>query len=715
MDEAARVIAQLKEEMRLLQEQNAHLEAANAQHQHISEVLHMSEARFRLLVEQSPLSTQILSPDGWTVQVNRAWENLWGVTLEQMRDYNILHDPQLVAKGIMPYIHRAFAGEAVSIPPVLYNPDETLADRTRNAEPQRWVRAFIYPVIDRAGRLREVVLIHEDITERQHAEQALYESEARYRTLAENFPNGAVFLFDRDLCYTLASGTGLVDNGLSPDAFEGKTIWEIFPPEIAARDEPYLRAALQGEATRVEVTFGDRTHLVQTLPVKDEVGTIVGGMVMTQDITERKRAEEQLQFLAEASATLGASLDFDATVQSIVGLAVPQVADVCAIFIVKPDGSIQPVAARHRDPATAEQLGTHQQGLVLDSSGAHPVAVAIRTGQPVLRLRDLTDTTCDAVQHAAGQSTPVCIFVPPTHIIMPLTVREEVLGGIVFGWDDSDREHTSLERQLVTELAGRAAQALDHARLYGNAQEALRTRNEFLSIAAHELRTPLMTLSVSAEVLQRRAARTQPYTLIERDHRMLTVIMEQSRRLQHQIDMFLDLSQIETGHMSLNLEPLEVCSFIERVVREIQPTLERHQLTCSCEPAALVIQGDALRLDQVLQNLLQNAIKYSPDGGEITVRGMRRGNEVCIEVTDRGIGIPLEARDKLFERFYRAGNAARLGIRGLGIGLAVVTDIVARHGGRVEVASVEGEGSTFTVWLPHAREERDGGPSSRDV
>jgi signal transduction histidine kinase len=113
-----------------------------------------------------------------------------------------------------------------------------------------------------------------------------------------------------------------------------------------------------------------------------------------------------------------------------------------------------------------------------------------------------------------------------------------------------------------------------------------------------------------------------------------------------------------------------------------------------------MIQGDELRLDQVLQNLLQNAVKYSPDGGAISVCGMQRGNEVCIEVTDRGIGIPLEAQDKLFERFYRAGNAATLGIQGLGIGLAVVTDIVALHGGRVEVASVEGEGSTFTVWLP---------------
>jgi signal transduction histidine kinase len=200
--------------------------------------------------------------------------------------------------------------------------------------------------------------------------------------------------------------------------------------------------------------------------------------------------------------------------------------------------------------------------------------------------------------------------------------------------------------------------------------------------------------------------------MTERDQRMLTVIMEQSQRLQQQIDTFLDLSQIEAGHIRLNLKLLELCPFIERVVSEIQPTLERHQLTYSCEPTSLAIKGDELRLEQVLQNLLQNAIKYSPDGGSITVHAMQRGAEVVIEVTDQGIGIPSEAQTRLFERFYRAGNAANLGIRGLGIGLAVVTDIVSQHGGRVGVTSVEGKGSTFTVCLPAYHDAHDDDPTS---
>jgi signal transduction histidine kinase/CheY-like chemotaxis protein len=138
--------------------------------------LAQSEARFRTLVEQSPLSTQILAPDGRTLQVNRAWEELWGVTLDQLRDYNMLKDEQLVAKGIMPYIERGFAGEATDIPAILYDPNETIPGRTTHADPRRWVRAVIYPVRDEQGRIREVVLVHQDITEQKRAQEELAEA-----------------------------------------------------------------------------------------------------------------------------------------------------------------------------------------------------------------------------------------------------------------------------------------------------------------------------------------------------------------------------------------------------------------------------------------------------------------------------------------------------------------------------------------------------------
>src|SRR5215207_7328765 len=147
--------------------------------------LQISETRFRTIIEQSPLSIQILSPDGRTLQVNRAWETLWGVTLDDVAGYNLLEDQQLAAKGIMPYIQRGFAGEPTSIPPIIYDPDETLPGLTSHEEPMRWVKAFIQPIKDEAGTVREVVLMHEDITERKQAEEELRDSEERFRRTFE--------------------------------------------------------------------------------------------------------------------------------------------------------------------------------------------------------------------------------------------------------------------------------------------------------------------------------------------------------------------------------------------------------------------------------------------------------------------------------------------------------------------------------------------------
>jgi|GEM_PF-2015271 len=143
---------------------------------------------FRAILEQSPLSIQIMSPEGRILRVNRAWEELWGVTLEQLEGYNILEDRQLVENGIMPYIRRAFTGEAVEMPPVLYDPDATIPHITRHAERRRWTKAVAYPIKDEAGRVREVVLMHEDITARVVAEQGLRESEGEGR--------GATFIIE---------------------------------------------------------------------------------------------------------------------------------------------------------------------------------------------------------------------------------------------------------------------------------------------------------------------------------------------------------------------------------------------------------------------------------------------------------------------------------------------------------------------------------------
>jgi PAS domain S-box-containing protein len=232
-------------------------------------------------------------------------------------------------------------------------------------------------------------------------------------------------------------------------------------------------------------------------------------------------------------------------------------------------------------------------------------------------------------------------------------------------------------------------------------RDALAARDQFFSIAAHELRTPLTSLLGNAELLQRRLARDG--ALSERDQRALRVIVEQGRRLNQLISALLDLSRLERGQFALELRPVDLGELARHIVEETLPSLDRHQVTLNLGDEPLPVRADALRLEQVLQNLLQNAVKYSPDGGTITVTLERRGDRAVVAVADQGIGIAAAAQGGLFQRFYRAvGEHSH--ISGMGVGLYVVKEIVDRHGGEVWVESAEGAGSTFFVALPLAAE-----------
>lgn len=279
----------------------------------------------------------------------------------------------------------------------------------------------------------------------------------------------------------------------------------------------------------------------------------------------------------------------------------------------------------------------------------------------------------------------------------PLMVEGRVIGVVHVGTLRT-RQFTADDRRLLQFVADRAALAIDRARLYQTAQEGVRMRDEFLSIAAHELRTPITSLLGYAEILQQRARRNGITS--ERDQRPVRVIVDQAGRLARLINMLLDLSRMGTGHFAIECRQMDLVAFARRLVEETRVTLMRHTLTIECLTEALPVDGDELRLEQVFQNLLQNAVKYSPDGGHITLRVERGENQAVVSVSDQGLGIPEAAQARLFQRFFRAGNASDSQISGFGIGLFVVQEIVSRHNGVVEVASVEGQGSTFTVRLP---------------
>ena len=264
------------------------------------EALRESENRFRGLMEQAPFSVQIFSPDGRTVRVNQAWSQLWGVTLDQMGAYNILEDPQLEAKGILPIIRRAFAGEAVELPAIEYDPEQTLPGLTSHKEPARWVSATAYPLKDRKGKVTEVVLIHNDITGQKRADADLRESEEKLRLLADTIPqlawmarpDGHIFWYNRRWYeYT----------GTTHEEMEGWGWQSVHDPAVLpdvldrwnasiARGEPFdMVFPLKG----ADGLF--RPFLTRVNALRDAAGAIVYWFGTNTDISEIKRMEQALR------------------------------------------------------------------------------------------------------------------------------------------------------------------------------------------------------------------------------------------------------------------------------------------------------------------------------------------------------------------------------------------------------------------------------------
>jgi PAS domain S-box-containing protein len=437
----------------------------------------------------------------------------------------------------------------------------------------------------------------------------------------------------------------------------------------------------------------------QNLVLCDEAGQPIGMRGITIDISERKRHEEAQRFLAQVSDALSSTLDYEATLDRVASLAVPDLADWCAVHIVDQDGGIRRLAVAHVDPQKAAQARARPERYALDPNAQHIVPQVIRTGRPEL-YPEVSDEMLVASARDSEHLRILRLLGFKSYLCVPLLAHGRALGAITLVLSESGRSYGQHHLALAEDLAHRAAAAIENAQLYREAQEAIRAREVFLSVASHELKTPLTTLLGNAQLFQRRAERER--TLGERDRRSLQLIVEQARRLNHMIEALLDLSRLETGQLSIERVPLDLGALARRVADEALPGLERHTIAFSPPGEPLNILGDELRLEQAIQNLIQNAIKYSPRGGRVDVRVARRGDLACVDVRDQGIGIPQAALPRLFTRFYRAANVNPQHISGMGVGLYVVKEIVNLHGGRVAVESEEGVGSTFTICLPLA-------------
>jgi PAS domain S-box-containing protein len=407
------------------------------------------------------------------------------------------------------------------------------------------------------------------------------------------------------------------------------------------------------------------------------------------DITERKRGERALAFLAEASRTLASSLDQESTLARIAELAVPRVADWCLLTVHRTGSAARTVCVA-ADPAKAA-LARQLELTPLAHDAVEGLPRALRSGEAVLyshvrttQLANMGDPRHVELVRGLGMESAMAV---------PFVVRDEPLGGILLVSSDPRRLFSQEDLAEAEELGRRFAVAIDNAYLYEEALRAVQMREDFLSITSHELRTPLSPLRMQID-FARETITSDP----EKAKQVLGRADKQVDSLVRLVDDLLDVSRITAGKLQMQIAPVDLGGLVEDVLKRFAPELARAR----CDVISRLERGvvgswDHGRIEQVVVNLLSNAMKFGA-GTPIEVEVSPLDGGAALRVRDHGCGIAPEDRERIFERFERATPVRSFG--GLGLGLYIVRELVTAHRGTIELESVVGQGSRFTVKLP---------------
>lgn len=495
---------------------------------------------------------------------------------------------------------------------------------------------------------------------------------------------------DESYRYRRVNPAGLRIAGKTLPEMLGKSVAEVFPEIERESIHQTTIAVMQSRQPQSVETYYPpfrRWYVNSIYPVDGGVA------IFSRDITEQKLLEQNLAFLAEASKVLSSSLDYHHTLRTVAKLAVPQIADWCAVDMLV-GRRVELLAVAHVDPERSRWAAAMREREPVDVDAPEGVAKVLRTGLPEF-FPSISDEYLVAVAKdeetlALARALQLC-----SAMVVPLMVRDDAIGAITFVTAESGRHYTEADLRMAEELASRAALAIENSRLYGESQQAVALRDDFISAASHELKTPVTSLKIYTELLLRQSTQRGD----ERTSSHLQKMNGQIERLAVLVSDLLDVSKIEAGKLDLRREAVELRPVVDEVVEAVQTTTTKHQIEIQGDMGRTVT-GDRERLGQVVTNLLTNAVKYSPHADRIVVRLAETGTGATIEVEDYGIGIDAEHLDQLFDRFYRVTSADEKTFPGLGMGLFISQEIVRRHGGTMEVTSTKGRGSVFRFTVP---------------
>ena len=491
-----------------------------------------------------------------------------------------------------------------------------------------------------------------------------------------------------------------LDKLVHPDDFMGKVMELYRHPEEASYDVLELKDGRSFERysqpQRIDDVAVGRVWSFRDVTARRRSEEQTTALVREQSArAEAENSEKRAALLAEASRVLSASFDYQTTLAALVRLAVPALADYCALDIVAADDSFERIGEAHVDPAKSmliKQVATFPRSAL---TAYHPLIRVITTGEPVLES-EITPAFIRASFSEPEQRSTVEALEPRSLICVPLVNSGKPLGALTLVTSHSGRRFEIADLSLAADLARRAAIVVEHTRLYHEAQQATRARDDVLAVVAHDLRNPLNTVIMATSLMLDSTPVDRP-----QERRQVEIVRRAADRMNRMIQDLLDVRRMESGRLGMESQTESAASLVNDTVEMLLPLAHGSNIVLDARVAdyLLPVLADAARIQQVLSNLVGNAVKFTPRDGRVTVGAEPIDGGVKFSVTDNGPGIPPDQVPHIFGRFWQAMPSDR---RGIGLGLAIAKGIVEAHGGMIWVESQVGAGSTFYFTLPSA-------------
>ncbi|HEX2077649.1 MAG TPA: ATP-binding protein [Longimicrobium sp.] len=581
--------------------------------------------------------------------------------------------------------------------------------------------------------------------------EAVRRSEERFRSLVHA---------SAQVVWTTSADGGIVEPQPLWAAFTGTPFeqyrgdgWlaSVHPDDRERAGEEWRRALRERHVAELQYRLrrqdGEwRNVVVRAVPVMEEEGGVREWVGAVTDVTERTRAEETRAFLAEASRVLASSLDYQTTLRAVARLAVPTLADWCAVDVVTEDGEVERLSVEHVDPARVRLAREVAERWPTPRDAPLGVPHVIRTGQAEM-MPDIPDELLVKSARDPEHLRVVRELGLRSYVCVPLTARGRVLGALTLVHAESGRRYGPADLALAEELARRAATAIDNARLYSETEEARQqleqqtaeleeaqaemelshdelqqayedlaertqeaerarqaadeanaAKSAFLATMSHELRTPLNAIAGYTQLLE--MGIHGPVT--EAQQEALEKIRRNQAHLLGLINDVLNFARIEAGQVKYEVADVPLDGTLAAVEALVEPQLTAKGLRYRYRGGdpSVTVRADRERMEQVVLNLLSNAVKFTGAGGEVELSWERDGGCARIHVRDTGRGIPPDKLEVIFEPFVQVDPTLTRSAEGTGLGLAISRDLARAMNGDITARSTPGQGSVFTLTLP---------------